>query len=94
MNTEVLPSELQISSPIQLQRFLLQLAAMLQDGRLKQCFKLSQDVAAVDVAALAREGQWPDIIEAEFVDASGRHYELFVDCYHGAGGVWRLSRTG
>jgi hypothetical protein len=64
---------------------------MLQDGRLRQCQKLSEGTAAIDIAALAREEQWPDIVEAEFVDVDGHHYELFVDCYHGTGGTWRIS---
>jgi hypothetical protein len=90
---KMLPTELKISSPGQFRNLLLQLAEMLEDGRLKQCSKRSPEAIAVDIVALASEGQWPDIVEAEFVDSDGHHYELFVDCYHGSGGTWRRLRA-
>ena len=93
MSTQMLPTELKISSPDQFRNLLLQLAEMLETGRLKQCPKLLPEAGSVDIAVLARGEQWPDIVEAEFVDSHGRHYELFVDCYHGSGGTWRLSRA-
>jgi hypothetical protein len=93
MSTEMLPTELKISSPGQFRTLLLQLADMLKDGRLKQYFELSPEDGAVDIAGLASLDQWPDTVEAEFVDCDGHHYELFVDCYHGSGGTWRLVRS-
>ena len=65
---------------------------MLRDGRLRPRQGLSGSTAPIDVAALATAEQWPDIVEAEFVDADGRRYQLFVDCYHGSGGTWRMSQ--
>jgi hypothetical protein len=50
------------------------------------------DLPQAENLHLPLSGPWLDVIEADFVDANGRPYHLFVDCYHGTG-VWQDPTT-
>jgi hypothetical protein len=81
-----------IASAAEFRRLLELVQQQLRDGTLKQCGASHSHVPSVEVLQLPLGGPWPDIVEADFVDADGRPYHLFVDCYHGTG-VWQGPTT-
>jgi hypothetical protein len=84
------PTDLAIHSPSEFSNLLQWLLRLMSDGVLKQCDLADASVGSLDVRRLQPDGPWPDIVEAEFVGADGRHYRLFVDTFHGTGGHWRV----
>jgi hypothetical protein len=77
-----------IRSPADLGEVLAMIRAFTSDGHLAEV--RGQGAVGTDssVAGLPADGPWPDVIDAEFRDRSGRRYRLFVETYHGAGGEW------
>jgi hypothetical protein len=92
MNEEAMsvPKECDIRSPAELEFLLRQLSRLIEAGALRQCELAGSSQMALDLRKLPPGGPWPDIVEAEFVDAEGRRCHLFVDTFHGAGGQWRI----
>lgn len=84
------PTDLSIRSPAEFENLLQWLSRLMNDGVLKQCDLADASTGGIDVRRLQPDGPWPDIVEAEFVDIDGRHYHLFVDTFHGAGGHWHI----
>ncbi len=84
-----LPARLHIRSPAQFRDLLGLLSRSIAAGSLRQRSSSVSPAATVDIGALPLEGPWPDVIEAEFVDARGCAYRLFVDNFRGTGGEWR-----
>lgn len=82
-----------ISSPVEFERLLELVQRQLRIGTLKQRDSDIPGFPQVDVSQLQPGGPWPDIIEADFVDVRGHGYHLFVDCYHGTGGEWRVTNA-
>jgi hypothetical protein len=86
----IVPGDLSIRSPAELESLLRLLARLVDAGVLRQCEATQPSLGDVDLHGLCAGGPWPDILEAEFVSADGRRYQLFVDTFHGAGGQWRV----
>jgi hypothetical protein len=86
-----IPGNLSIRSPSDLESLLVLLSRLLDAGVLRQCEAARASQGSIDLRTLRADGPWPDILEAEFVSADGRRYELFVDTYHGTGGRWRVT---
>ena len=84
------PSDLSIHSPAEFENLLRWLLRLMSGGVLKQCDPADASTGRIDVRRLQPVGPWPDIVEAEFIGIDGRHYHLFVDTFHGAGGHWRV----
>jgi len=93
MNEEPMniPNDLSIRSPSDLEGLLVLLSCWLDAGVLRQCEPAGATQSSIDLRTLRADGPWPDILEAEFVSADGRRYQLFVDTYHGTGGRWRVT---
>jgi hypothetical protein len=84
------PTDLTIHSPSEFANLLQWLLRLVNGGVLKQSDLVDGSTDRIDVCRLQPDGPWPDIVEAEFVDIDGRHYHLFIDTFHGAGGHWRV----
>lgn len=88
------PATQSISSAAEFERFLELIQGQLRNGTLRQRMAGTPDVPPVDVLRVPLRGPWPDVIEADFIDARGQPYRLFVDGYHGTG-VWQeLTSSG
>ena len=82
------PNERLLETPGDLERLVRELLPLLADGTLLKVDDDSPASAGVELEALLGPSRWPDLIDAKFVDRSGRGYHLFVDVFHGSGGRW------
>lgn len=88
LTDHVPPPAQSITSVAGFQTLLELVQQQLRNGTLTQLIIVRPESSPIEILHLPLGGPWPDVIEADFVDAHGQLYHLFVDCYHGTG-VWR-----
>ncbi len=79
-----------ITQPGQLEDVIAIVSKAVERGELRE---VTRPVVAApqqpSIAELERSGQWPDVIDLLFEEAStGRRFRLVCETYHGSGGSW------
>lgn len=83
-----IPSPREITTPQELRELLAEIKLAIASGFLKENTVGYEGVTYREIEAL---GTWPDYLEVSFIDTrTNDAYQLSVDIYHGAGGIWRM----
>jgi hypothetical protein len=79
----------EITTRAELSELIRSIKAAIAAGTLRQAAGADGSGPRLDFSRLETDGPWPDVIEAEFDDASGARFRIEVETYHGAGGRWK-----
>lgn len=81
-------ADMVITTRAELSDLIRRIKAAVADGSLRQVSRSDRAGSDLDFSQLEPDGQWPDVIEADFVDGLGQRFHIEVETYHGAGGRW------